>query len=75
MHASVISSWQENLSKDEVPPHWMWPFDSVVSEWFEMVDKQREKKYKNDDIDSNWEETEMDDNELIKDARRQMGLM
>lgn len=74
MHASTISSWYENLPKDEVPPKWTWAFDDLVSEWFEAVEKRREKKFKNDDIDSKWEETEMDQNEEIVEYRRKMGL-
>lgn len=74
-HASTICSWFENLPKEEVPPQWIWPFDDLVSEWFKTVEKAREKKFNNADNDSNWEETDLDENEGIAAAKRSMGLM
>jgi len=43
--ANRILDWQENLSKDEVPPEWMWPFDEELKAWFEEVDRKRSEKF------------------------------
>jgi hypothetical protein len=44
-HAHVILAWQENLSKDEIPPEWMWALDDDLEKWFEEVEERREQKY------------------------------
>lgn len=44
-HANTILSWQENLTKDEVPPPWMWPFPEHLEEWFTEVEFMREQRY------------------------------
>lgn len=44
-HANKVLSWQENLSSDEMPPSWMWPFDEELELWFEDVERLREEKY------------------------------
>lgn len=43
--AHRILDWQENLSSDEMPPEWMWPFDEELELWFEEVERQRKEKY------------------------------
>lgn len=40
-----VLSWLENLSSDEVPPSWMWHLDWKLEEWFEQVERDRDKKY------------------------------
>lgn len=44
-HASTVLSWHENLSGDETPPRWMWPFADELDAHFEGVQQEREKKY------------------------------
>lgn len=44
-HGLIILNWQENLSKDETPPEWMWPFSDELESWFEQVKRNREDKY------------------------------
>jgi len=44
-HAHRILSWQENLSKEEQPPKWMWPHDDELVVWFDEVRMIREEKY------------------------------
>lgn len=70
----MICSWAENLSEDEVPPEWMWCFDDLLKSWFEDVKKRREKKFDSSDNSVEWEETELDDNDLATEYRRNMGL-
>ncbi len=41
--AHTILQWQENLSKDEMPPEWMWPFNEEISEWIEEVVRARKE--------------------------------
>jgi len=40
-HSHTILQWQENLSSDEMPPAWMWPFNDEISEWLEDVTAAR----------------------------------
>lgn len=40
-HAQMILGWYENRPPKEIPPEWMWPFDSALEEWFERVDEER----------------------------------
>lgn len=40
-HALHVLHWQENLSTDEMPPEWMWPFNDALDEWFDEVDARR----------------------------------
>ena len=35
----------ENLTKDEMPPDWMWPFDDELEQWFADVEEARNQKY------------------------------
>ena len=47
--------WYENLTGDEIPPEWMWPFDHLVAEWLEDVKARRADRFdsnKDDDSDS-----------------------
>lgn len=44
-HAEQILGWYENMSSDEIPPTWMWPFADELNEWFEEVKLAREQKY------------------------------
>lgn len=38
-------SWQENLSKEEMPPEWMWLLDEDLIEHFDRVNEDRIAKY------------------------------
>jgi len=64
----TICSWQEHLSKDEMPPEWMWAVDHELEIWFERVDAERDEKYgtgrKSKDTQS-----PMMDNELLVERR------
>lgn len=40
-HAHRILHWQENLSKEEQPPKWMWAHDDELKEWFKEVELLR----------------------------------
>lgn len=33
-HANKILDWYENLTEDDIPPEWMWPFETALDEWF-----------------------------------------
>lgn len=44
-HAHRVLSWQEHLSKEEVPPKWMWPHEEELVVWFEEVQIARDEKY------------------------------
>jgi hypothetical protein len=43
--AVLILSWQENLTKDETPPRWMWALDEDLNEHFQRVKEERDRKY------------------------------
>jgi hypothetical protein len=47
-HAHRVISWQENLSKEEQPPKWMWPHEDELTEWFKEVQLVRDEKYGTD---------------------------
>lgn len=36
-HAHIVLGWQEHLTKEEMPPEWMWPFSDEVGEWMDNV--------------------------------------
>lgn len=40
-----ILTWQENLTKDEMPPEWMWLLDEDLVEHFDRVNEERAEKY------------------------------
>lgn len=44
-HANRVLDWHENLTKEEVPPEWMWPFEDELDVWFEQVEENRKAKY------------------------------
>lgn len=44
-HALRILNWQENLTKDECPPRWMWTLDWEIEEWFKKIQIERDRKY------------------------------
>jgi len=43
-HAHRILDWQENLTKDEIPPQWMWHLDKELESHWEMVEEKRKDK-------------------------------
>lgn len=65
-HANTVLDWQENLSKDEMPPSWMWPFAHELELWFEDVDQKRKEKH---GIAGGDETVPMMNNELAKGRR------
>lgn len=67
-HASTIIGWQHNLSKDEMPPRWMWPFPDELEIWFEEVEANRDQKFGGGDA-NNGEHMEV--NQLTKQGVRQ----
>lgn len=68
-HANTIVGWQRNLSKEEMPPRWMWPFPDELSDWFDEVELAREQRYGNRGGDGS--EEKMDGNMLAKEGVRQ----
>lgn len=65
-HANRVLDWTENLSSDELPPPWMWPFDDELALWFEEVERKREEKFGG----SPDEESSMERNELAEGRGR-----
>lgn len=55
--ASRILDWMENLTKEEIPPEWMWPFEDELEQWFADVEEARKQKYgvSSDDTSSSGE--------------------
>jgi len=66
-HAQTVLSWQENLSQDEMPPEWMWPFDEELEGWFDDVAAKRKERFGIDDDDAGGAMTE---NALADEWRR-----
>lgn len=64
-HAHRILDWHETLSKDELPPRWMWPFEDELKIWFEEVDEKRNEQHG----DSGGEAVPMMANELTRGRR------
>jgi hypothetical protein len=73
-HAQVILNWQENLSKDEIPPEWMWALDDDLEKWFDEVEETRQQKYgrgdRSDDTHANDTVVPLMQNELTRNRRR-----
>lgn len=44
-HAHRVLDWQENLSSEEMPPRWMWPYESELEIWFDEVEDKRKQKF------------------------------
>lgn len=40
-----MNNWFENLSSEDMPPTWMWPYDDELSTWFEGVEERRKDRY------------------------------
>lgn len=51
-HATRINNWFENLTSDDMPPAWMWPFEDELSTWFEQVEIRRKDQYGGDSDDA-----------------------
>jgi hypothetical protein len=43
--ANRVLDWLENLTKDEIPPEWMWPFEDDLEQWFANVEEQRKQRF------------------------------
>ena len=67
-HANVVLGWRENMSPDEVPPEWMWPYTEPLTEWFEAVECERKARYGVEP--DNRDEVDMTENELAAQMRR-----
>lgn len=65
-HAIRICHWQENLLSEDMPPHWMLPFDEELTIWFEEVEARREQRYGSSEGN---ETTEMMSNEYADEFR------
>lgn len=50
-HATRINNWYENLTSEDMPPQWMWPFEDELSSWFELVEIRRKERYGGDTDD------------------------
>ena len=67
-----ILSWQENLSKDEMPPEWTWNLDWEIEAWFKKIKIERDKKWGTNSAEtspSDFEEL-FDDNVYFERAKR-----
>jgi len=64
-HALRVLNWQENLTKEEMPPEWMWPLDAEIVDHFEWVERERKERYGIDDDD--------DDSEMERNDTRGRG--
>lgn len=64
-HASNVNTWFSNCTESEMPPRWMWPFDSEINEWFDEVQLARQSGSTNNDADSE----DMMVNEYARDLR------
>lgn len=54
-HAERIVSWLENLTEDETPPEWMWPFDWETEPWLEVKLAERKRKFGGDKQDNDFD--------------------
>lgn len=68
-HAYRVLSWQENLTEDEMPPVYMWPFEEALELHFERVDRARKDKYGSGSGDEDDGGTPMMSNELAEKVR------
>jgi len=66
-HANTIIGWQRNLSKDEMPPRWMWAFADELEIWFDEVELAREQRMGG----STAADEKMEGNALAKEGVRQ----
>lgn len=69
-HAQGVLGWQKNLSKEEMPPRWMWPFTDELELWFEEVEANRERKYSSSGSSGD-DGLSMEGNALAKEGVRQ----
>ncbi len=60
-HAHRILNWYENVSEDEMPPQWMWPFEEKLEEHFATIKANRESETIEDNSGA---ETSLTKNEL-----------
>lgn len=66
-HAFKILDWHENMTKEEIPPKWMWHLDHELDDWFEEVERLRDEKYgRSGDSDSE-DSGPMMKNELLEE--------
>ena len=69
-HAQRVCNWQENLVRDEMPPHWMWHLDHEIISWFEKVEEMRNEKYSGVDSGATSADSqEMQPNEFAANMR------
>lgn len=66
--AHRICDWQENLTREEMPPVWMWPFEDELKAWFDRVEADRKDRYGGGG--SRDTEAPMMSNELARDRGR-----
>ncbi len=50
-HADMLCGWQENYSRAEMPPRWMWPFPKLCLAHFKEVEEDRKAGRKRADDD------------------------
>lgn len=65
----MVLGWYENLPKEEIPPHWMWPFDKELEAWFKRVDEKRKAGRGKPSGSDSSDEAPMVQNELTKGIR------
>lgn len=67
-HAQTILGWQENLTKEDMPPEWMWPLTDELEEWFDEVSRRMEERYGTGDYRD--DAPDMEQNELTAHMKR-----
>lgn len=71
-HASAILTWQENLTREEMPPEWMWSVEHELTAWFQRIDEERNEKYGGGDSAPE-STTPMMTNELADEMKKNRG--
>lgn len=69
-HAQTVLYWQENLTEEEMPPAWMWPFSSETEPWFDRIRAERQERYGIGRGEARVDAPNMEENELARPRRR-----
>lgn len=40
-HANKVLDWFENLTTEDIPPEWMWPFSDEITIWFDDIKQKK----------------------------------
>lgn len=67
--ALTILSWHENVTKDEVPPEYLWEDSEGLEMWWASVKDKRELPYRSSSSGSDERPSELEENELARAFR------